>query len=201
MNPAFPEKEYCGLIFDCDGTLTDSMPLHYCAWRDTMNEYGIAFPRQQFYALGGMPTTQIIERLAREQGVKLDVLAAAEAKETAFLNSIDQLQPVESVLEVARHYRGKIPIAVASGGYREAVWKQLVQIGCHDWFDAIVTAEDTVRHKPEPDVFLKAAERLGVEPKACLVYEDADLGLQAARAAGMDCIDVRRFLGSGHVGM
>lgn len=192
-NPAYPAKPYQALIFDCDGTLTDSMPVHYVAWRRTMSRYGIEFAEERFYAMGGMPSGKIVEVLAREQGIAVDPSKAAHEKEEAFLAWLHLLEPITPVLEVVREFRGKLPLAVASGGYRAIISKQLEQIGCGDCFDALVTAEDTARHKPEPDVFLKAAELLRVPPRGCLVYEDSDLGLQAAAAAGMDAIDIRTF--------
>ena len=193
MNPAFPKNEYAALIFDCDGTLTDSMPLHYLAWYRTMSRHGIDFPEARFYELGGMPTEKIIERLSQEQRVPIDVQAAAKEKEDAFVEMLSLLRPIECVLAVASAYRGILPMAIASGGYRDVILKQLSQIGCSGWFDAIVTAEDTVHHKPAPDVFLAAASRLGVTPDKCLVYEDSEMGVQAARAASMEVIDIRQF--------
>ncbi len=158
-----------------------------------MDRYGIHFPEPKFYALGGMPSGKIVQQLAAEQRVSVDPEAAAHEKEQAFLELIHLLEPIVPVIEVAREFRGKLPLAVASGGYRGIISQQLGQIGCQDWFDVLVTAEDTTRHKPEPDVFLKAAELLGVSPEKCLVYEDSDLGLLAASAAGMDAIDIRTF--------
>ena len=192
-HPAFPRRDYAGLIFDCDGTLADSMPIHYLAWRETMDRYGIEFSEPRFYALGGMPSDKIVATLSVEQNVAIDPARAAREKEQAFLVRMHQLLPIEPVIAVARHFRGQRPMAVASGGYRAVILEQLEQIGCGGWFNAIVTAEDTPRHKPEPDVFLLAAERLGVPATHCLVYEDSDLGLRAAAAAGMDVIDVRHF--------
>lgn len=191
LNPAFPTRSYDALIFDCDGTLTDSMPLHYVAWSSTLSSYGIPFPEERFYALGGMPSQQIVRLLASEHGVVVDAHHAATEKEALFVSLMDRLLPIREVLEVVLHFCGKLPMGVASGGYREIILKQLRQIGCVDHFQTIVTAEDTTRHKPEPDVFLLAAERLRARPNNCLVYEDSDLGIEAARAAGMDFIDVR----------
>jgi beta-phosphoglucomutase-like phosphatase (HAD superfamily) len=191
MKKYFPQREYGAIIFDCDGTLTDSMPVHYQAWQRTMSRYGIDFPETRFYELAGVPTDRIIEQLANEQQVVVNASTAAVEKEAAFLELLPMLEPIEVILEVAAHFRGRVPLAVASGGIRDVIVKQLEKIGCHDWFDAVVTAEDTARHKPFPDVFLEAARQLHVAPSNCLVYEDADLGLQAASAAGMDAIDVR----------
>ncbi len=196
MKPYFPKRDYQAIIFDCDGTLTDSMPVHYIAWRQTMQRYGIDFPEDRFYQLAGVPTDKIIFQLASEQGVEIDASVAAIEKEDAFLELLHLLEPIEVILEVAEHFRGKIPMAVASGGIRKVIRKQLESIGCIDWFNTIVTAEDTERHKPFPDVFLEAARQLGAHPSHCLVYEDADLGLQAAQAAGMDAVDVRHHFQS-----
>jgi beta-phosphoglucomutase-like phosphatase (HAD superfamily) len=181
------------IIFDCDGTLVDSMPVHYLAWHETMSRYGILFPEDRFYSLGGMPSHRIVELLANEQAVMLEAERVAHEKERAFLDRMSLLTPIQTVIDVAQSCRGVIPIAVASGGFRDIIRKQLDQLGITQWFDAIVTAEDTVRHKPEPDVFLEAARRLGVSAVDCLVFEDADLGVEAAARAKMKCIDVRTF--------
>jgi HAD superfamily hydrolase (TIGR01509 family) len=191
MNASDFEK-YDGLIFDCDGTLADSMPVHYVAWRDTLLRYEIVFPEEQFYLMGGMPSTKIVGRLSKEQGVSVaDPALVADEKERLFQTLIDRVQPKQAVCDIAAAFRGKKPLAVASGSGRVVVVKQLEALKIYDWFSALVAAEDTERHKPEPDVFLEAAERIGVRPKNCVVFEDSPLGFQAAEAAGMDWVDVR----------
>ncbi|WP_254508367.1 HAD family hydrolase [Anatilimnocola floriformis] len=187
--------EVQALIFDCDGTLTDSMPIHYRSWRATMLLHGIDFAEDRFYALGGVPSKTIIEMLAAEKSMELNAAAVADQKEAAFLDLLHELQPLAHILDIARQNRGKLKMAVASGGTRPVILAQLEHIGCADWFDTIVTAEDTTRHKPDPDCFLEAARRLGVPPAECRVYEDADLGIEAARRAGMQCVDVRKWPG------
>lgn len=179
------------LIFDCDGTLVDSMPLHYVAWRNTLSRYGFTFTQERFYSFAGQPTWRLVEMLAAEHGVSVDVHAVAREKEDDFLRSIHLVQPIERIVSIARASHGRKKMAVASGGWRDITQLQLQHAGILNLFETIVTAEDTERHKPEPDVFLEAARRLGVHPSACLVYEDADLGVEAARRAGMQCIDVR----------
>lgn len=181
------------LIFDCDGTLADTMPAHYQAWLEVLRPHGIDFPEDRFYAMGGMPTDKIVVELCGEAGKSLDVNALVRQKALAFQHKIGEVRPIEKVVDVARAHRGKVPMAVASGGQRRMVEKTLAQIGVLDWFPVLVTAEDTHHHKPEPDVFLEAARRLGVAPAACTVYEDTDLGLEAARRAGMRWVDVRRM--------
>jgi len=184
-------SQYDALIFDCDGTLTDSMPLHYVAWRDTMAGYGIVFAEDRFYAMGGMPSEKIIEILAVEQGVSIDADRAAIEKEAVFESMMERLEMKAEICQIARDHVGKLPMAVASGGIRPIVDRQILQVGLDKVFDVIVTAEDTEKHKPEPDVFLKAAEQLKVDPSRCLVFEDSELGFTAAQRAGMDWVDVR----------
>lgn len=179
------------LIFDCDGTLTDSMPLHYRAWCQALQRHGLELPEPRFYALGGVPTETIIRMLCEEQGVNADAAEVAAEKEAAFLQISHQVTANEPVCAIARQHHGKLPLAVASGGIRQVVIDQLQRIAMQDYFATIVAAEDTVKHKPEPDVFLEAARRLGVAPSDCVVFEDTDIGLLAAQRAGMDGVDVR----------
>ncbi|MFG0267402.1 MAG: HAD family hydrolase [Rhodopirellula sp. JB055] len=182
---------YEGLIFDCDGTLTNSMPLHYLAWHETMTHYGIEFPESRFYAMGGMPSEKIIEVLSSEQGVTVDVDLATEEKEANFIARIPKVERLAHVTDIAERHLNRIAMSVASGGMRDIVADQLRAIGVADWFPVLVGSEDTQLHKPEPDVFLCAAERMGVDPKRCLVFEDSPLGFQAAQKAGMEWVDVR----------
>lgn len=182
------------LIFDCDGTLADSMFAHFVAWRDVLATYGMVLDEQRFYSFSGTPSRRVIPMLAEEQGVTIDFEPANEAKEQAFLDAIHLLKPITPIVKIAEENRGKRKMAVASGGVRRLVHRQLEQINIFDWFETIVTSEDTERHKPDPDVFLEAARRLNVEPSACRVYEDGDPGIEAARRAGMECIDIRLML-------
>ncbi|WP_146400110.1 HAD-IA family hydrolase [Planctomycetes bacterium CA13] len=184
-------SQYAGLIFDCDGTLTDSMPLHYEAWLEALIPYGISFPEVKFYSMGGMRSEKIVEVLGKEQSIDADPNEVTALKEAAFGRRMLRIEAREDICSIARNHHRKIPISVASGGDKEGVTAQLEQIGMREYFEVIVTAEDTERHKPEPDVFLKTAELLGVPPEGCLVFEDSPLGLEAAARASMDCIDVR----------
>lgn len=179
------------LIFDCDGTLADTMPLHYEAWQWTLGEHDIPFPEDRFYSLGGRPSHSIVALLAEEHGKTLDAMAVAELKEQRFVEQLDKVQAIEPVAQIAREQFGNMPMAVASGGTRLVVSRILEQLGISQLFNCVVTAEDTEKHKPEPDVFLFAAKQLNIAPERCLVYEDADLGVEAARRAGMQCIDIR----------
>jgi len=178
-------------IFDLDGTLADTMPVHYLAWNEVAARHGLTFPEERFYSLGGVPTSRIVATLAEEQGLILDVAAVVREKEEAVLRHFHRVLPIEPVVALARQARAEGPVAIASGGGRAMVEKTLAHIGLEGFFPIIVTAEDTVRHKPEPDVFLEAARRMGVAPADCTVYEDTELGLEAGRRAGMTTVDVR----------
>lgn len=158
-----------------------------------MRRLGIEFTEDRFYALGGIPSDKIIQMLADEANLSLDTVAVAQEKEQVFLDNMHLLVEIEAITSIVRENKGKLPMAVASGGLRDIVTKQVAHIGLEGWFDTIVTAEDTTRHKPEPDVFLEAARRLGAAPANCRVYEDSDLGIEAARRAGMEWVDVRSF--------
>jgi beta-phosphoglucomutase-like phosphatase (HAD superfamily) len=184
-------KEKEALIFDCDGTLADTMPAHYRAWQAVLRPLDLVFDEGRFYSLGGVPTRKIGQMLVAESGRDIDVDALVKAKEDAFVAQLPSIVPIVAVVDIARAARGVQPIAVASGGRRPLVEATLRQIGVRDWFEVVITAEDTTAHKPEPDVFLEAARRLGVTPAHCTVYEDTELGLEAGRRAGMHVVDVR----------
>jgi beta-phosphoglucomutase family hydrolase len=186
-------SQTAGLIFDCDGTLADTMPLHYVAWQTTMRGLGIEFGEDQFYALAGTPTVQIVQRLLDGNGVIGDARIIAKQKEKSFLEMLDQVQPIEPVVEIARRYQGSLRMGVGSGSSRMVVLQILNQIGLTNLFPVVIAAEDTTRHKPEPDVFLEVAKRIEVAPKLCCVFEDADLGIEAAKRGGMQCVDIRAF--------
>lgn len=167
------------------------MPVHYRVWTELAPRYGLTFPEERFYSMGGVPTVKIAAILAAEQNLSIDPVALANEKESTVLQRVDQVQPIAPVVEIARAARAAGPVAIASGGSRAMVERTLHHLGIYDWFPVVVTAEDTARHKPEPDVFLEAARRMGVSPAICTVYEDTDLGLEAARRAGMRPVDVR----------
>ena len=183
-----------GIIFDCDGTLADTMPLHWRAWQVISRRHGFALAEDRFYSLGGVPARDILKVLSVEQGIPLDPLAVAREKEAEYLPLIAQVEPINTVVGVARENYGKIPLAVASGGTKRIIEQVLVHLGIRELFQAIVTSEDVVNQKPAPDIFLEAARRLGVPPQFCRAYEDTDLGMQAIRAAGMEAVDVRELL-------
>ena len=186
-------QDYTAILFDCDGTLADTMPAHYRAWLHVTKHHGILFDEDRFYALGGRPTRDILATLANEASIEIDLDHASEMKETAFLEQVKHVKAIDPVIAALRRAHGHLPVAVVTGGYRDVCEKILLQIGIREFFDCIVASEDTNRHKPHPDPFLEAARRLGVAPEGCLVWEDSDLGIEAACQAGMSWIDVRSF--------
>jgi beta-phosphoglucomutase-like phosphatase (HAD superfamily) len=179
------------LIFDCDGTLADTMPLHWRAWQVVTEKHGLHFPEDRFYSLGGVPSRDILKMLSEEQSRPLDHLAVSKEKEAAYLPFLPHVREIEVVVDIARKHYGIIPMAVASGGIYPHINEVLTHLGIRHLFQAVVTSEDVVRQKPAPDIFLEAARRLGVAPQFCRAYEDTELGLQAIRAAGMEAVDVR----------
>lgn len=183
-----------GLIFDCDGTLADTMPLHWRAWQMITQRHGLHFHEDRFYSLGGVPSRDILKILADEQGRSLDHIAIAHEKEEAYLPFMAQVEPIHGVVEIAKEHHGKIPMAVASGGTQRVICQVLEHLRIRHLFDAVVTSEMVKNQKPAPDIFLEAARRIGVPAQFCRAYEDTDLGLQAIRAAGMEAVDVRKML-------
>jgi HAD superfamily hydrolase (TIGR01509 family) len=193
MKLIIPPGDFGGYIFDCDGTLADTMPLHYRAWTRIVAQLGGTFPIELFYELGGRPTAQILGLLRDEHGLNVgDVQRTAERKEEYFLEMIHEVKPIEAVVEIARRWHGIKPLAVASGGFRRQIERTLDALGIRSLFDTVVCVEDYARGKPYPDPFLEAARRLSVLPAACLVFEDSPLGIKAAQAAGMQSVLVPR---------
>jgi beta-phosphoglucomutase-like phosphatase (HAD superfamily) len=142
----------------------------------------------------GTASTSPKSASTRWAGLSYDHHAVSVEKEHAFLPFIPNVKGIPEVVAIAREHHGKLPMAVASGGKKRVVEQVLQHLGIHHWFGAIVTSEDVTRQKPEPDIFLEAARRLGVEPQFCRGYEDTDLGMDAIRAAGMEAVDIRAFV-------
>jgi beta-phosphoglucomutase-like phosphatase (HAD superfamily) len=198
---AFIHADFDGYIFDCDGTLADSMPLHYRAWTESLTEKlgrpSSEFTEALFYHFGGMPARHIVERLNQDFGYNLPVEKTAHEKELHFISLLPGVQPVPEVVALLRTLVAPARVIVASGGLTPIVEDTLKHIGLTFGPDQIirrVIGSDQVKHgKPSPDLFLHAAEVLGVPPVRCLVFEDAEPGFQAAVAAGMQYIDVRPY--------
>ena len=190
MRLTLPDGPFKAYLFDCDGTIADSMPLHYVAWKTVFDEWGASFPEDIFYAWGGMPTAEIIARLNQEQGLAMPVEEVAEEKEALYFEILPQLKAVPEVMAEVEAMHGKIPFAVVSGSTRESVVKSLEALGILGKFETLVCAGDYVKSKPDPEPFLVAAERLGVAAEDCLVFEDTEMGIAAAAAAGMKSVKI-----------
>lgn len=189
-----------GVIFDCDGTLADTMPLHYRAWAETLALSGAEMSEALFYELGGVATEEIVRILNARHGYQLPVADTAAAKERRYEELLPQAPAIGPVVALVRSLCGQMPLAVASGGIRRLVDKTLAALELTHCFPVVRTTEDVMHGKPAPDLFLSAAEALGVPPSRCLVLEDSDLGLEAARRAGMHWIDVRPLVAADRAG-
>jgi HAD superfamily hydrolase (TIGR01509 family) len=180
------------VIFDCDGTLVNSMPYHFEAWCEALALHGAGniFKEDVFYAMGGRPTKDIVVEINDEYGLKLDPEKVAFSKREAFLKKLDKLELIDEVAAFAESLRGKVPMAIATGGTRMVIEKTLQAVGVSDLFEDVVTADDVKIGKPAPDIFLRAAQLLGVKPEKCLVLEDAPAGVMAGQLAGMTVISI-----------
>ena len=190
MKLNLPDGHFQAYLFDCDGTIADSMPLHYLAWKQALNEHGCDFPEDLFYRWGGMPVHEIISTLNQKHGLAMPVEEVAVRKESLYYDFLPRLTAVPEVLEVIEASHGSLPFAVVSGSTRESVTASLQSLKLLDKFDALVCAGDYRQSKPHPEAFLLAAERLGVAPANCLVFEDTAMGIEAATAAGMASVKV-----------
>lgn len=188
MNLKLPAGDFRAYLFDCDGTIADSMPLHYKAWKKALAEYGCTYEEDLFYAWGGKPVRNIIADLNKMHGLNMPVDELAEHKEQLYHAQLSELKAIPDVVEHIEAQHGRIPFAVVSGSRRKSVIGSLTALGLLDKFDVLVCAEDYKRGKPAPDGFLMAAQKLGVAPEHCLVFEDTELGIQAASAAGMQSV-------------
>ena len=190
MKLKLPEGLFHAYLFDCDGTIADSMPLHYLAWKKSLAEWNCEFSEELFYAWGGRPTAEIISTLNQQQGLSMPVERVARRKEEFYFELLPELKAVPEVLEHIEAQHGRIPFAVVSGSARVSVTASLEALKLLDRFDALVCAGEYEKSKPDAEAFLLAAAKLGVAPMNCLVFEDTEMGIQAATAAGMVSVKV-----------
>jgi len=190
MTLKLPKGLFKAYLFDCDGTIADSMPLHFIAWTKILSEWNCEFPEDKFYAWGGMPIVDILNTLNKEQGLNMPVPELMVRKEALYFELLHELQPIPEVLEHILESHGRIPFAVVSGSARDSVEKSLETLGILDKFDTLVCAGDYTKGKPDPEPFLLGAQRLGVAPEDCLVFEDTEMGIQSATAAGMASVKI-----------
>ncbi len=192
MIHVFPGIE--GLMFDCDGTLADTMGIHTGAWQETLRSFGSDCPIEFLEPLRGMPAEEIVICFNQRFGTALNPKEVAAAKNIMTHERLKFSKPIVPVVQIAIDYQKKLPMAVVSGGTRKNVLRTLKAIGMADFFMTVITADDGLKPKPYPHMFMEAAKRLKVDPKRCEVFEDGDLGLQAALSAGMQPMDVRPYL-------
>ncbi|OPZ43089.1 MAG: Fructose-1-phosphate phosphatase YqaB [Bacteroidetes bacterium ADurb.BinA104] len=187
-----------GLIFDLDGTLADTMPWHYRAWQKACARFGITMETEFLQAHTGAPGWEIAEEVIEINGKKgaISPEEIMKMKMEEFYKIQHNVTPIEPVIALVKKYHGRLPMSVGTGGHREAVERTLEIVGIRHYFDIIVTAHDVTRHKPHPETFLRCAELMGVAPEECEVFEDGDLGLRAARSAGMIATDVSKWYDS-----
>jgi HAD superfamily hydrolase (TIGR01509 family) len=188
MNLKLPDGDFRAYLFDCDGTIADSMPLHYKAWKKALADYGCTYEEDLFYAWGGKPVRKIIADLNEMHGLNMPVDTLAERKESYYHAQLSELKGIPDVIAHIDAMHGRIPFAVVSGSRRNTVVGSLTALGLLDKFDILVCAEDYKLGKPAPDAFLLAASKLKITPEHCLVFEDTDLGIEAATAAGMQSV-------------
>ena len=190
MKLKIPPGDFSAYLFDCDGTIADSMPLHYIAWKQALGEWNCEFEEKLFYEWGGMPIVEIVATLNRQRGLDMPVEEVAHRKEDLYFRLLPRLKAVPEVLEHIEARHGQIPFAVVSGSALDSVTASLTTLGLLDRFDTLVCAGDYQRGKPDPEGFLLAASRMGVAPGSCLVFEDTLMGIEAATAAGMATVKV-----------
>lgn len=174
-----------GLIFDLDGTLADTMPVHFIAYKHILKEFGIDFSPDLFVTLAGIPAVGTVVKLNEIFGTKMDPYEIGMRKEAEYEKMMNRMKPIEPVVDLVKKYHGILPMAVGTGGYKRLAWKSLEILGLDKTFTILISSEDVAHPKPHPETFLKCAEKMGVEPRFCEVFEDGELGMEAARSAGM----------------
>lgn len=182
------------LIFDLDGTLSDSLPVHIASWNAVCEKLNCTFDERILVEMTGAPTLSFAERIKKEQNLSIDAEDLVAMKQEEFWRNINQIKPHDAVIGLMKVAHGKFPMAVGTGASRTSAMLQMKELGIDQLFDFIVTADDVDRHKPLPDTFLKCAELMNVRPEFCQVFEDGELGMQAAQTAGMLLTDVRPFV-------
>jgi HAD superfamily hydrolase (TIGR01509 family) len=196
MSLEIPDYPFQAYIFDCDGTLVDSMPLHYIAWVEALKQHDapFEFTEEVFYAHAGIKEQDVVKILNAQHGTNIDPVSVDELKMEIFRRRIPDVQPVRPVAEFAKSLEGRFPMAVASGSEEPTVRGCLEATGLIHLFETIITPKLVKHGKPAPDMFLLAAERMGIAPSECLVLEDGNSGLEAAKAAGMQAVFIPRTL-------
>ena len=189
------DEPYSGLIFDCDGTLVDTAPIHYFAVVEALKTLGLYMAPEWYFARTGLTPSALFTEFAEVNGVTLDLADLSHRYAPIFTANLARAQEITAVADIARQNHGKVPMAVASNGHLRNVKATLKITGLLPLFDHIVSADDVANGKPAPDVYLEAARRINIAPSDCIVFEDTDEGLEAAHSAGMRTRDIRDLHG------
>lgn len=190
-------KNIKALIFDLDGTLADTMPIHLKSWTRTGKDLGVEITEELIQINAGMPTLTLVEKFNREFGWNLngqDVRKTKQHHFDAIKKEQGKIQPIKKIFELAQSMRTQMPMSIGTGSSRNNALKSLEDLGTSDWWVTVVTGSDDVKGKPSPDIFLKCSDAMKTDPKDCLVFEDGQAGIQSAISAGMPYIDVNIHL-------
>jgi beta-phosphoglucomutase family hydrolase len=182
------------LIFDLDGTLSDSMGVHIASWNKIGEKYGFQFDPEIYYEMTGSPTIEFARKIIEKHNIDADPEEIVKLKQGKFWETVNLIEPMDEIISVVKKYHGRLPMSVGTGASRKSAVLQLEALGIKSYFNYIVTADDVENHKPDPDTFLKCAGLMNVAPSSCQVFEDGDLGIEAAKKAGMIVTDVRPYL-------
>ncbi len=184
-----------GLIFDLDGTLIDSMPLHHVAYNVCLEPWNVHYPKEVFLSRGGIPTKDTLLMIAEENNIQdFDIELALQLKRDFVDNNLDRITLIEPVFEIAKKYHGELPMSVGTGSNRATVTHMFEMFGLGEYFEHSVTATDVSHFKPHPETFLKCAELMGIAPEDCVVFEDGVPGMKAAETAGMQVVDITKYV-------
>lgn len=191
------KEDIKALLFDLDGTLVDNMHLHIQAWVRAGKEFSIPITEEMIVINAGIPTKQLIRKLSDENNWTIDEKAFTTVKQRLYKEvkaAAGAIVKIEPIIAIAEYYRGKLPMTIGTGSSRGNAIAALEDARILDWFDLVISADDVTFPKPHPEVYLKGAEYVSVDPKHCLVFEDGDKGIESAIAAGMQWVDVRKYL-------
>ncbi len=184
-----------GLIYDLDGTLIDSMPVHYQAYNAGLEPYNVVYPKEVFLSRAGIPTIDTLKMIERDYQIpNFNIEEVLERKRKYLKDNLERVKLIDPVFDIVKQYHKVLPMSIGTGSHRSMVDRVVSQLGINKYIDIVVTADDVKRHKPYPDTFLKCADLMKIDPKECLVFEDGVPGIKAAEEAGMKVIDVREFL-------
>jgi beta-phosphoglucomutase family hydrolase len=185
------------LIFDLDGTLSNSLPVHVETWKIVGEKYGFDFDPKIILEMTGRPTLEFAKRIINQYGLNEQPENLVRLKQKSFWELAHLLEPVQEVIDIVNSYHGKLPMSVGTGASGKSAKVQLEALGISDCFEIVVAADDVQNHKPHPETFVKCAQLMNVKPQHCQVFEDGDLGISAAKTAGMFVSDVREHINYG----